>query len=77
MEDVVKLKLEEERLGEVLAAILINYDDVDYVEGYVETVNLREELGFYLMKPKKFPFILKIMLPLYVNHLLLIHLILS
>ncbi|XP_075084996.1 uncharacterized protein LOC142168236 [Nicotiana tabacum] len=44
VEDAVKVKMEEECLGEALTAILVNFDGED-MEGYVELVNALEGLG--------------------------------
>ncbi|XP_070045978.1 uncharacterized protein [Nicotiana tomentosiformis] len=48
VEDVVEVKMEEECLGEALAAILVNFDGED-MEGYVESVMHWKGLGHTLM----------------------------
>ncbi|XP_060182230.1 uncharacterized protein LOC132611887 [Lycium barbarum] len=50
--EAVEFKMEEEFLGETLAAILVNFD-ADVMEGYVKTVNFLERLGYYSYQPKK------------------------
>nr|XP_016511214.1 PREDICTED: uncharacterized protein LOC107828432 [Nicotiana tabacum] len=52
VEDVVELKMEEQCLGEVLAAILVNFDGED-MDGYMESVNALEGLGSYTYTPEK------------------------
>ncbi|XP_070050913.1 uncharacterized protein [Nicotiana tomentosiformis] len=52
VEDAVKVKMEEDHLGEALAAILVNFDG-KYMEGYMESVNTLEGLGSYTYTPKK------------------------
>lgn len=47
VEDAKDMRVEEERLREVLAAILVNYDADNDMEGYMETVNSLEGLGYY------------------------------
>nr|XP_009768803.1 PREDICTED: uncharacterized protein LOC104219772 [Nicotiana sylvestris] len=44
VEDTVEVNMEEECLGEALAAILANFDGED-MEGYMESVNALEGLG--------------------------------
>ncbi|XP_070017469.1 uncharacterized protein [Nicotiana sylvestris] len=44
VEDAVEMKMEEQCLGEALAAILVNFDGED-MEGYMESVNALEGLG--------------------------------
>ncbi|XP_070026430.1 uncharacterized protein [Nicotiana sylvestris] len=46
VEDAVEMKMEEQCLGEALAAILVNFDGED-MEGYMESVNALEGLGSY------------------------------
>nr|XP_009784508.1 PREDICTED: uncharacterized protein LOC104232927 [Nicotiana sylvestris] len=46
VEDAVELKMEEQFLGEALAAILVNFDGED-MDGYMESVNALEGLGSY------------------------------
>ncbi|XP_070008563.1 uncharacterized protein [Nicotiana sylvestris] len=46
VEDAVEMKMEEQYLGEALAAILVNFDGED-MEGYMELVNALEGLGSY------------------------------
>nr|XP_009763451.1 PREDICTED: uncharacterized protein LOC104215362 [Nicotiana sylvestris] len=46
VEDAVELKMEEQCLGEALAAILVNFDGED-MDGYMESVNALEGLGSY------------------------------
>ncbi|XP_060181201.1 uncharacterized protein LOC132610807 [Lycium barbarum] len=48
----VEFKMEEECLGEALAAILVKFD-ADEMEGYVETVNSLVGLGSHSYQPKK------------------------
>nr|XP_009595482.2 uncharacterized protein LOC104091772 [Nicotiana tomentosiformis] len=52
VEDVSEMKMEEEFLGEALAAILVNFDG-ENMEGYMESMNALEELGSYTYAPKK------------------------
>ncbi|XP_070010124.1 uncharacterized protein [Nicotiana sylvestris] len=52
VEDAVEMKMEEQCLGEALAAILINFDGED-MEGYMESVNALEGLGSCTYAPKK------------------------
>ncbi|XP_070015446.1 uncharacterized protein [Nicotiana sylvestris] len=52
VEDAVKLKMEEQCLGEALAAILVNFDGED-IDGYMESVNALEGLGSYTYTPEK------------------------
>ncbi|XP_075076911.1 uncharacterized protein LOC142163514 [Nicotiana tabacum] len=52
VEDVVEMKMEEQCLGEALAAILVNFDGED-MEGYMESVNALEGLGSYTYAPEK------------------------
>ncbi|XP_070010324.1 uncharacterized protein [Nicotiana sylvestris] len=52
VEDAVKLKMEEQCLGEALAAILVNFDGED-MDGYMESVNALEGLGSYTYTPAK------------------------
>nr|XP_016461102.1 PREDICTED: uncharacterized protein LOC107784478 [Nicotiana tabacum] len=46
VEDAVEMKMEEQCLGEALAAILVNFDGED-MEGYMESVNALDGLGSY------------------------------
>ncbi|XP_070026255.1 uncharacterized protein [Nicotiana sylvestris] len=46
VEDAVEMKMEEQCLGEALAAILVNFDGED-MEGYMESVNALEGLRSY------------------------------
>ncbi|XP_009626487.1 uncharacterized protein [Nicotiana tomentosiformis] len=48
VDDAVEVKMEEECLGEALAAILVNFDGED-----MESVNALEGLGSYTYEPKK------------------------
>nr|XP_016473640.1 PREDICTED: uncharacterized protein LOC107795497 [Nicotiana tabacum] len=50
VEDFVELKMEEQCLGEALAAILVNFDGED-MDGYMESVNALEGLGSYTYTP--------------------------
>nr|XP_016512952.1 PREDICTED: uncharacterized protein LOC107829993 [Nicotiana tabacum] len=50
VEDAVEMKMEEQCLGEALAAILVNFDGED-MEGYMELVNALEGLGSYTYAP--------------------------
>ncbi|XP_019241872.1 PREDICTED: uncharacterized protein LOC109221896 [Nicotiana attenuata] len=52
VEDAVEMKMEEQCLGEALAAILENFDGED-MEGYMESVNALEGLGSYTYAPAK------------------------
>ncbi|XP_019235190.1 PREDICTED: uncharacterized protein LOC109215558 [Nicotiana attenuata] len=52
VEDAVEMKMEEQCLGEALAAILVNFDGED-MEGYMESVNALEGLGSYTYAPAK------------------------
>ncbi|XP_070015609.1 uncharacterized protein [Nicotiana sylvestris] len=52
VEDEVEMKMEEQCLGEALAAILVNFDGKD-MEGYMESINALERLGSYTYAPKK------------------------
>ncbi|XP_070054346.1 uncharacterized protein [Nicotiana tomentosiformis] len=52
VEDVVEVKMEEECLGEALAAILVNFDG-EGMERYVELVNALEGIGSYTYAVKK------------------------
>nr|XP_016440793.1 PREDICTED: uncharacterized protein LOC107766510 [Nicotiana tabacum] len=52
VEDAVELKMEEQCLGEALAAILVNFDSED-MDGYMESVNALEGLGSYTYTPAK------------------------
>nr|XP_016478901.1 PREDICTED: uncharacterized protein LOC107800267 [Nicotiana tabacum] len=52
VEDAVEMKMEEQCLGEALAAILVNFDGED-MEGYMESVNALEGLGSYTYAPTK------------------------
>ncbi|XP_070025408.1 uncharacterized protein [Nicotiana sylvestris] len=52
VEDAVEMKMEEQCLGEALAAILMNFDGEDMDE-YMESVNALEGLGFYTYAPVK------------------------
>ncbi|XP_070006755.1 uncharacterized protein [Nicotiana sylvestris] len=52
VEDAVEMKIEEQCLGEALAAILVNFDGED-MEGYMESVNALEGLGSYTYAPAK------------------------
>ncbi|XP_075074338.1 uncharacterized protein LOC142161953 [Nicotiana tabacum] len=52
VEDAVEIKMEEQCLGEALAAILVNFDGED-MEGYMELVNVLERLGSYTYVPEK------------------------
>ncbi|XP_075096259.1 uncharacterized protein LOC142174374 [Nicotiana tabacum] len=52
VEDAVEMKIEEQCLGEALAAILVNFDGED-IEGYMESINALERLGSYTYAPKK------------------------
>ncbi|XP_070025788.1 uncharacterized protein [Nicotiana sylvestris] len=52
VEDAVKIKMEEQCLGEVLTAILVNFDGED-IEGYMESVNALEGLESYTYAPAK------------------------
>ncbi|XP_070015516.1 uncharacterized protein [Nicotiana sylvestris] len=52
VEDAVEIKMEEQCLGEALAAILVNFDGED-MEGYMESVNALEGLGSYTYAPAK------------------------
>ncbi|XP_019227810.1 PREDICTED: eukaryotic peptide chain release factor GTP-binding subunit-like [Nicotiana attenuata] len=52
VEDAVEMKMEEQCLGEALAAILVNFDGED-MEGYMESINALEGLGSYNYAPKK------------------------
>ncbi|XP_019259595.1 PREDICTED: uncharacterized protein LOC109237708 [Nicotiana attenuata] len=51
VKDAIELKMEEECLGEALAAIFVIYDDED-MEGYMESVNALEGLRSYPYAPK-------------------------
>ncbi|XP_059310152.1 uncharacterized protein LOC132061331 [Lycium ferocissimum] len=51
IDDAVEHKMEEESLGEALAAILVNFDGDD-IKSYVETVNVLEGLGSYTYHPR-------------------------
>ncbi|XP_070024923.1 uncharacterized protein [Nicotiana sylvestris] len=46
VEDAVEMKMEEQCLGKALAAILVNFDGED-MEGYMESVNALQGLGYY------------------------------
>ncbi|XP_019224281.1 PREDICTED: uncharacterized protein LOC109205970 [Nicotiana attenuata] len=52
VEDTIELKMEEQCLGEALAAILVNFDGED-MDGYMESVNALEGLGSYVDTPPK------------------------
>nr|XP_009782959.1 PREDICTED: uncharacterized protein LOC104231632 [Nicotiana sylvestris] len=52
VEDAVELKMEEQCLGEALAAILVNFDGED-MDGYMESVNALEGLGSNTYTPAK------------------------
>nr|XP_016510198.1 PREDICTED: uncharacterized protein LOC107827561 [Nicotiana tabacum] len=52
VEDAVEIQMEEQCLGEALAAILVNFDGED-MEGYMESVNALEGLGSYTYAPAK------------------------
>ncbi|XP_075088505.1 uncharacterized protein LOC142170483 [Nicotiana tabacum] len=52
VEDAVEIKMEEQCLGEALAAILVNFDGED-MEGYMESVKALEGLGSYTYVPEK------------------------
>ncbi|XP_075096304.1 uncharacterized protein LOC142174413 [Nicotiana tabacum] len=52
VEDAVEMKMEEQCLGEALAAILVNFGGED-MEGYMELVNALEGLGSYTYAPAK------------------------
>ncbi|XP_070029146.1 uncharacterized protein [Nicotiana sylvestris] len=52
VEDEVEMKMEEQCVGEALAAILVNFDGED-MEGYMESVNALEGLGSYIYAPNK------------------------
>ncbi|XP_075079745.1 uncharacterized protein LOC142164989 [Nicotiana tabacum] len=52
VEDAVEIKMEEQCLGEALAAILVNFDGED-MEGYMESINALEGLGSYTYAPTK------------------------
>ncbi|XP_070002492.1 uncharacterized protein [Nicotiana sylvestris] len=52
VEDTVEMKMEEQCLGEALAAILVNFDGED-MEGYMESVNALEGLWSYTYAPVK------------------------
>nr|XP_016484033.1 PREDICTED: uncharacterized protein LOC107804628 [Nicotiana tabacum] len=52
VEDAVEMKMEEQCLGEVLAAILVNFDGED-MDGYMELVNALDGLGSYTYAPAK------------------------
>nr|XP_016485959.1 PREDICTED: uncharacterized protein LOC107806336 [Nicotiana tabacum] len=52
VQDAVEVKMEEECLGEALAAILEKFDGED-MEGYMELLNALEGLGSYIYAPKK------------------------
>nr|XP_016462381.1 PREDICTED: uncharacterized protein LOC107785565 [Nicotiana tabacum] len=52
VEDEIKMNMDEKCLGEALAAILVNFDGKD-MEGYMQSVNSLEGLGFYTYAPKK------------------------
>ncbi|XP_070013316.1 uncharacterized protein [Nicotiana sylvestris] len=52
VEDAVEMKMEEQCLGEALAAILVNFKGED-MEGYMESVNALEGLGSYTYAPAK------------------------
>ncbi|XP_075074567.1 uncharacterized protein LOC142162149 [Nicotiana tabacum] len=52
VEDAIEMKMEEQCLGEALAAILVNFNAED-MEGYMESVNALEGLGSYTYAPKK------------------------
>ncbi|XP_016469915.2 uncharacterized protein LOC107792235 [Nicotiana tabacum] len=53
VEDASEMKMEEECLGEALAAILVNFDG-ENMEGYMESMNALEGHGSYTYAPKKF-----------------------
>ncbi|XP_070032676.1 uncharacterized protein [Nicotiana tomentosiformis] len=52
VEDAVEVKIEEECLGEALAAILVNFNGED-MEGYMESMNALEGFGSYTYASKK------------------------
>ncbi|XP_016506363.1 uncharacterized protein LOC107824139 [Nicotiana tabacum] len=52
VEDAIEIKMEEQCLGEALAAILVNFDGED-MDGYMESVNALEGLGSYTYTPTK------------------------
>ncbi|XP_019226461.1 PREDICTED: uncharacterized protein LOC109207916 [Nicotiana attenuata] len=52
VEGAVEMKMEEQCLGEALAAILVNFDGED-MDGYMESVNALEGLGSYTYTPAK------------------------
>ncbi|XP_059302275.1 uncharacterized protein LOC132054249 [Lycium ferocissimum] len=52
IDDAVEHKMEEESLGEALAAVLMNFDAYD-MEGYVKTINALEGLVSYTYHPRK------------------------
>ncbi|XP_059295575.1 uncharacterized protein LOC132048911 [Lycium ferocissimum] len=52
IDDAVEHKMEEESLGKVFAAVLVNFD-ADDMKGYVEIINALERLGSYTYHPRK------------------------
>nr|XP_016505804.1 PREDICTED: uncharacterized protein LOC107823629 [Nicotiana tabacum] len=52
VEDASEVKMEEECLGEALAAILVNFDG-ENMEGYMESMNALKGRGSYTYAPKK------------------------
>nr|XP_016496309.1 PREDICTED: uncharacterized protein LOC107815261 [Nicotiana tabacum] len=52
VEGEIEMKMEEECLGEALAAILVNFDGED-MEEYMESVNALEGCGSYTYAPQK------------------------
>ncbi|XP_070009801.1 uncharacterized protein [Nicotiana sylvestris] len=58
VEYAIEMKMEEQCLGEVLAAILVNFDG-EGMEGYMVSVNALEGLGSYTYAPKNLSLDLK------------------